>query len=128
VLGPILFLLYINDLLLNIKEARIVLFADDTNMLVTAEKGQNMQKKINKVISELGGWFNANNFMLNTKKTIAMAFHNRQERDLMKSQIKFDKTEVAYRFETKFLGIHVREHMDWNAHIAFLSLKLNKAC
>jgi hypothetical protein len=49
-------------------------------MLVTAEKGQNMQKKINKVISELGGWFNANNFMLNTKKTIAMTFHNRQKR------------------------------------------------
>jgi hypothetical protein len=39
VLGPILFLLYINDL--NIKEVRIVLSADDTNILVTAEKGQN---------------------------------------------------------------------------------------
>jgi hypothetical protein len=38
VLGPILFLLYINDLPFNIKEARIVLFADDTNILVTAEK------------------------------------------------------------------------------------------
>jgi hypothetical protein len=39
VLGPILFPLYINDLPLNIKDVRIVLFADDTNILVTAEKG-----------------------------------------------------------------------------------------
>jgi hypothetical protein len=46
VLGPVLFLLYINDLPLNIKEVRLVLFADDTNILVTAEKGQNLQKKI----------------------------------------------------------------------------------
>jgi hypothetical protein len=43
---------------LNIKTARIVLFADDTDILVTAEKGQNLQKKINK--SELDGWFSAN--------------------------------------------------------------------
>jgi hypothetical protein len=48
VLGPILFLLYINDLPLNIKEAKTVLFADDTNILVTAEKGQSLQQKIDK--------------------------------------------------------------------------------
>jgi hypothetical protein len=42
VLGPIVFLLYMNDLPLNIKEARTVSFADDTNILVTAEKGQSL--------------------------------------------------------------------------------------
>jgi hypothetical protein len=46
VLGPILFLLYINDLALNSKEARTVLFADHTNILVTAENGQSLQQKI----------------------------------------------------------------------------------
>jgi hypothetical protein len=55
VLGPILFLLYINDLPLNIKEAKTVLFADDTNILVTAENGQSLQKKINEVMDELQG-------------------------------------------------------------------------
>jgi hypothetical protein len=108
VLGPILLLLYINDLPLNIKEARIVLFAEK-----------------DKVMNELDGWFNANSLILNTEKTIAMAFHNRQERDLMKPQIKFGKTEIAYRFETIFLGIHVSEHMDWNKHTVFFNLKLN---
>jgi hypothetical protein len=51
VLGPILFLLYIYNLPLNIKEAKKVLFADDTNILVTAEKEQNLQEKINKVMN-----------------------------------------------------------------------------
>jgi hypothetical protein len=55
VLGLILFLLYINDLPLNIKEAKTVLFADDTNILVTAEKGQRLQQKIDKVMAELQG-------------------------------------------------------------------------
>jgi hypothetical protein len=72
------------------------------------------------------GWFNANSLIIYTEKTIAMAFHIRQERDLMKLQIKFGKTEIACRSETTFLGIHVSEHMDLNAHIVFLSLKLNK--
>jgi hypothetical protein len=42
-------------------------------------------------MSELGGWFNANSLILNTEKTTAMTFHDRQERDLMKPQIKFGK-------------------------------------
>jgi hypothetical protein len=63
VLGPILFLLCINDLPLNIKEARTVLFADDTNILVAAENGQSLQQKTNKVMDELQGWFNANSLI-----------------------------------------------------------------
>jgi hypothetical protein len=72
VLGPILFLLCINDLPLNIKEERTVLFADDTNILVTAENGESLQQKINKVVDELQRWLNANSLILNTEKTTAI--------------------------------------------------------
>jgi hypothetical protein len=46
----------------------------------------------------------------------------------MEPQIKFGKIEIAYKFESKFLGMHVGKHMDWNAHIKSLSSNLNKAC
>jgi hypothetical protein len=118
--------LYINDLPLNIKEARTVLFADDTNILVTAENGQSLQQKINKVMDELQGWFNANSLILNTEKTTSMVFHSRQKRDLLEPQIKLGKIEIAYKCETTFLGMHVGKHMDWNAHIKSVSSKLNK--
>jgi hypothetical protein len=49
VLEPILFLLHINDLPLSIKEARIVLFADNTNILIMTEKGQSLQQKIKRL-------------------------------------------------------------------------------
>jgi hypothetical protein len=79
-------------------------------------------------MDELQGWFNANNLILNTEKTAAMLFHSRQERDLMEPQIKFGKIEIAYKPKTKFLGMHVGKHMDWNAHIKSQSSKLNTAC
>jgi hypothetical protein len=53
ILGPILFLLYINDLPINIQKSKIILFADDANILVTAENGQILQQKIHRVISDL---------------------------------------------------------------------------
>jgi hypothetical protein len=66
-----------------------------------------MQQKITKDTSELYGWFNANSLILNTEKTTVISFHNRQERDVMQLQIKFGEIEIAYKSETKFLGIHV---------------------
>jgi hypothetical protein len=79
-------------------------------------------------MSDLYGWFNANSLILNTEKTTVMSFQNRQERDIMKPQMKFGKIEIAYSYETKFLGMYVSEHMDWNTHITFLSLKRRKVC
>jgi hypothetical protein len=79
-------------------------------------------------LNELLGWFNANSLILNTEKTTSMVFHSRQKRDLMEPQIKLGKIEIAYRSETKFLGMHVGKHMDRNAHIVFLNSKLNKVC
>jgi hypothetical protein len=74
-LGPVLFSLYINDLPLNITRAKIVLFADDTNILVSDEDKNNLQYKLNNVMTEIQTWFTLNNLVVNTGKTLAMSFH-----------------------------------------------------
>jgi len=53
ILGPILFSLYINDLPLNIMGLKIVLFADDTNILVSQANMNNLQYKLNKFMTKL---------------------------------------------------------------------------
>jgi hypothetical protein len=84
IFGPILFLLYINDLPMNNKDTKTVSFADDTNILLSTENGQILQQIINRVMTELHSWFYANSLLLNTEKTIAMPVHARQETDLVK--------------------------------------------
>ena len=67
ILGPILFLLYINDLPLNIMGSKIVLFADDTNILVTEANMNNLQYKLNNVMNEFQTWFTLNSLVVNVE-------------------------------------------------------------
>jgi hypothetical protein len=120
--------LYIKDLPINIQGARVVLFADDINMLVMAEDEKILQHKINKAMEELHSWFYTNNLRINAEKTIAIFFHTRQKRASLKPQIKSDSLDIAYKSETKFLGIHISESMKWDAHAKSLSSKLSKIC
>jgi hypothetical protein len=78
VLGPLLFLLYINDLPLNIHDANIVMFSDDINVLITDSDVKSLQNKIDRVVAELETWFNRNDLVINAGKTGVMSFHNRQ--------------------------------------------------
>lgn len=66
-------------------------------------------KKINRITNELHAWFYANSLTLNAEITTAMPFHTRQERDLVKPQIKFGNMDTSFKSET-FLSTHTLEH------------------
>jgi retron-type reverse transcriptase len=74
--GPVLFLLYINDLTRHILDAEVVLFADDTNILIQAEDENGIQLKINRTMNTLYNWFYTNGLVINTEKPVAMSFHS----------------------------------------------------
>jgi hypothetical protein len=80
ILGPVLFSLYINDLPQNITGTKIVLFADNTNILVSDENINSLQHKLNNVMTELQTWFTLNNLVVNTEKMLAISFHTTQNK------------------------------------------------
>ena len=90
VLGPLLFLLYINDLPLNIHGANLVMFADDINVLITDSNVCALQRKIVRVVAELEIWFHRNDLIINVSKTGVMSFHNRQSKLLVQPQVSFN--------------------------------------
>jgi len=69
VLGPLLFLLYVNDIYNAVSEGKLKLFADDTNILFYNKYLADLYNKANVILSELSKWFTANRLNLNIDKT-----------------------------------------------------------
>jgi hypothetical protein len=78
------------------QEAEMVLFADDTNILVIDKDKDALQQKINKVMKQLETRFQENNLLINTKKTVAILFHFNKIRFADRPHIVFNNSEIAY--------------------------------
>ena len=79
VLGPLLFLLYINDLNQAIKFCKIHHFADDANLLCLSNSIKKLNKQVNADLNHLVNWLNANKISLNVKKTKMIIFKSKQK-------------------------------------------------
>ena len=75
VLGPLLFLIYINDLPNVSKILKFYLFADDTNIYYEADNLKELEKALNKELHWLNHWLNVNRLALNISKTNFVIFH-----------------------------------------------------
>jgi hypothetical protein len=104
---------------------KIVLFADDTNILLSEANMNKLQYKLNKVMNELKTWFALNSLVVNVETTSAMSFHTAQNETPVLPQVIFEGRDIPYNTETKFLGIYINENMKWSSHIKCLSSKLN---
>lgn len=130
ILGPLLFILYINDIINSSKMANLIMFADDTNIFF---KHKNFNILINMVNDELrliSTWFKLNKLSLNVKKTNYIIFtgKNVKRNDFANtSKIKIDNTEIEQVTRTKFLGVIINSHLTWDDHIKTLSNKISKS-
>jgi len=102
VLSPVLFLLYINDLPINIQGGRTILFANDTNIQIEATKANILNKKIKEVMQQLSNWFYSNKLVINTDKTTVISFHAWQNKSNLKPEIVFQDMDIRYKNERKF--------------------------
>ena len=127
VLGPLLFLLFINDLPHAIPQAKVVLFADDTNILFTDNSLSSLNIKIKKVIDQLESWFNVNQLFVNTDKTKVLFFHGKGSTSRNRPVIRLFNRELVYSSSVKFLGIDISENLSWLNHTQYICLKLSKA-
>ena len=124
VLGPLSFLLYINDLPVNIHDANLFMFADDINVLISDSDERLLQTKIDRVVAELETCFNRNDLVINAGKTRVMLFHNRQKHVLVNALETFNNMNVDYTAEIKSLGIQIMDTLKWHCHIQLLARKL----
>jgi len=127
VLGPLLFLIYINDLPASIsKIAKSVIFADDTSIVVTNDDKVDFTQNLHQVMIEISNWFQCNCLTLNYGKTYFLQFLTKKQNE-MQHQIVTSNSKMTNINSTKFLGLIIDKTLSWKNHITEITPKLNKA-
>ena len=127
VLGPLLFLIYINDLNVAINYAIVHHFADDTNLLITGKSLKSIKKHTNIDLKLLCNWLKANKISLNSSKTEAILFRHPNKKIDYDLKLKIDGKRIFLTNSVKYLGIHLDPHLNFKHHIHELSMKLSRA-
>ena len=125
VLGPILFLIYINDLHNCIKYCRTYHFADDTNLLNISKDYKTLQRQVNFDLFSLHKWLTANKISLNEGKTELVFFRKNGPTPLVKIEL-HGKT-ISPSKVIKYLGVYIDEFLSGEYHCQELVKKLNRA-
>ena len=123
-LGPLIFILFTNDLHKQLHHCQSLLFADDTTIYKSHKNLQYLSWCIEDDMNRLMKWFQANKLTLNIKKTVCILFQKPGYNK--KIQIKMGNTVIQNTSETKFLGIWLDENLKWTTHIQKLTLKLTR--
>jgi len=127
ILGPLLFLLYINDLPLCTKIPDFVLFADDTELTFCHRDPNRLQLLINNELNHISNWFKLNKLSFNIPKTVCMSFKNKHSnKPNIKLDIRIDGVEIMQVTSTKFLGLIIDHNLSWTAHTQHVSKIVSK--
>lgn len=139
VLSPILFIIYVNDLLhLNIPKGTILSFADDTALVFSGETWDEVHKNATQGLQIVHSWFKNHILTLNLKKTNYMTFSptetgNPPPEFQIKlhthivnnnEQVNCSCQSITKVKSTKYLGIMLDDHLKWNVHVQYLISKL----
>ena len=136
VLGPLLFIIYVNDIpnsiisqadnLIGTKlqfeknndsNNKLRLFADDTNLFVFAKTLDDLYSKSNNCIREMEKWFGCNRLCVNVAKTCYTVFAPRPAMDFTSLQLTLYGSPLSLVKECKYLGIVIDDCLKWNLHI-----------
>lgn len=124
ILGPLLFLTYINDLP-NCLDHTCIMFADDITLIVKCNNLNSFNDDINNALSKIYEWLLANNLNINYKKTNIMQFGTYRSNDII-LDINCNSNKIDAVQVTKFLGFYVDKHCDWKAHIENVCQRVDK--
>ena len=126
ILGPKLFILYINDICKVSQVFKYILFADDTNLLCCDKDLNKLIRMINGGLEQLETWFSVNRLSLNISKKNYMIFGNRRiTADIC---VRINKEKINRVNSTTFLGVVIDCKLNWKSHILSVRSKLSKCC
>ena len=113
-LGPLLFLLYNNNLYLNLEHTKVILFADDTTIYMGHRNLNYLKWCVETDLSNISDWFKANKLTLNVSKSSCILFKKNTKNEIL--QLTFQNIKIPQCTRVKFLGVWLDEQLDWTYH------------
>ena len=129
ILGPLLFLIMINDLPNVLKNCKLTMYADDTTLYLCGKDQVELQNKMQEDLDRVGVWLKCNKLNLNIDKTNFMIIGTKQRIMVHDTgddpiSIKFDGKELTRVRSTKCLGVMIDENLTWHEHIDYVCRKV----
>ena len=128
VLGPLLFIIYINDICRVSDQCKFVLFADDTNIFVVDDSVSTLYRKANEILNLVYQYMKSNLLHINIKKCCYIHFsparNKKAEIDQADLVLTLNNVVIKRTKEAKFLGVIIDDKLNWNAHLKALNCKL----
>ena len=129
VLGPLLFLIYINDVNESISHFIIHHFTDDTDILFSHKSLKKKQNKyVNYDLSQIVQWLRANRISMNASKTEIILFRTKTKTITKHLNFRISGQKVNIVKQTKYLGIYLDEHLTWNFQLDQIKRRLSRSC
>ena len=127
VLGPLLFLIYRNDLNKTIRFSKTYHFAGNTNIIKSKQLLERLSKLVNKDLSNLSNWLRANKLSLNVERTELVIFGPRKLKMDHNFKFKLEGKRLVPTHSVKYLRVFIDEHLLCYKQIAQIKMRLNRA-
>ena len=123
-LGPLIFIIFTNDLNTQLMNTTSLLFADDTTIYKSHRHLRYLKWCVEEDMRRLINWFKANKLTLNLGKTVCVLFQKNGQRQTI--TLDLDNIQIINAKEVKFLGLWLDEYLNWYTHVQKLILKLTR--
>ena len=127
ILGPLSFLVYINDVCSVSRVLELILFADDTNIFYSHTDASYLMEVVNVELEKITCWFYTNKLSINVKKSSFIIFRPRQNRQTFDLAFSISNYSTDRFKEATSLGVILDEHLTWKSHIHNFARKVSKA-
>lgn len=126
VLGPLLFIMYINDVKAAIGSCELNLFADDTVIFFGSKDPKEALQKIREGIVQITKWLRIKKLKLNVQKTKMMIISNKRNLNLNEFNVDIEEELIERVQEFKYLGVKIDDKLNFKVHIDYVISKIAK--